>query len=91
MLHIYNKHIAIFESRDADLADDAYLIVSNMRTGEHGFYDGPAVDLVEEHRVPGVGMEWIIDKYFKSYIVPDDEETPGTTTRRICKIANVAA
>jgi len=81
--------ISMFESRDTDLADAAYLMVMGRTIGEHGYYNGPAADLVENYPVHGVGEEWLVTQFFKTKIYPD--AAAGTTTKKIIKINNVCA
>jgi len=81
--------MTMHESRDVDLADAAYLLIKGRSTGEHGMYDGPAVDLVENYPVRGVGMEWLVTQFFATKILPD--AAGGTTSTRIVKIANTKA
>lgn len=78
--------IAMFESRDTDLADAAYMMVMGKNTGEHGYYNGAAEDLVENYPIRGVGEEWLVTKFFKTKILPD--VASGTTTKRLVKINN---
>jgi len=81
--------ITLFESRDTDFADAAYLLVMGRKTGEHGVYTGPASELVENYPVHGVGQEWLISKFFATKILPD--VAAETTTKRIVKIDNTYA
>jgi hypothetical protein len=78
--------ITLYETRDAHLIDTAVLMVIGEQTGVHGVYTGGAVPLVEETRIPGVGTEYLVTKYFKSKIAPDSSTV--ATSSRICTLTN---
>lgn len=80
--------IIMYESRDADLADDSFLIVPGERTGRHLVFDIPEANLVEQGRVMGVGEKYMVTKYFQTKIEPESKSV--ATNNRIAKITNTA-
>lgn len=79
-------NITMFETRDADFADIAILLVNSDNTGQHGIFTGPLPELVVDYPVHGVGREWLVTKFFATKIMP--ESTTQTTSNRIVKISN---
>jgi len=69
------------------LEDDALVVVNSPETAFHYTYTGADVPTSEEERIPGVGDNYIITQYFKTFIMPESEG--GTTNKRIYKITNV--
>lgn len=78
--------IEVLETRDADLADIALLVVKGLKTGEHGIYTGKAVPTVIEKHIEGAGWDWLVTKWFASKIVP--ESGTDTDNYRIVRISN---
>jgi len=71
------------------LNDDALVVVNSPETAFHYTYTGADVPTSEEERIPGVGDNYIITQYFKTFIMPEKEG--GTTNKRIYKITNVVS
>jgi hypothetical protein len=82
--------ITLYESRDTDLADNAYLMIPGEGTGRHLVFDIPGANLVEQGRVMGVGQKYMVTKYFATKIEPLSESV-ATSPYRIVKIENTAA
>lgn len=69
------------------LTADAYLVINSPETGFHATYTGGAIPTAETQRLPGVGNQFILTQYYKTFIMPEAES--GTTNHRIYKIAGV--
>ncbi len=77
--------IGFFPTRQ--LSDEALVVVKSEETGFHYTYTGKDVPTSEEERVPGVGDNYIVTQYFKTFVLPDTEGS--TTNKLIYKITNV--
>jgi len=69
------------------LTTTMYALFAGPDTGRHYVWRPPRVPLAEERRIHGVGREYIIRRFFKTYIIPDDATT--TKTSRIVKMTGV--
>jgi len=67
-----------------------YAIVPGEDTGRHYVWKPDGIKLVEEDRIPGVGVQYVVRRFFKTFIIPDDP-SKGNTTRRIVKINGIFA
>ncbi len=79
--------IGFYPTRQLD--DVALVIVKSEETGFHYTYTGKDVPTSEEERIPGVGDNYIVTQYFKTFIMPETEG--GTTNKLIYKVTNVVA
>jgi len=69
------------------LTNTMYALIGNDMTARHYVFRIPNIPLVEEKRLEGVGDEYIVRRFFKTWVVPDSAKV--TTTKRICKITGV--
>jgi len=69
------------------LDTDAVCLIGGADTGRHYVFRPPDVPLVEERRIPGVGQEYIVRRFFKTWIIPDSADV--STSSKICKITDV--
>jgi len=71
------------------LTDTGYAIIGGQDTGRHYVWKPPDIPLVEQGREEGVGDFYVVRRFFKTYIIPDDASV--TTTKRICKLTGLIA
>ena len=71
------------------LSDTMYCLVAGEDTARHFVLRPEGVPLIEERRIPGVGQEYIVRRFFKTWVVPDSAEV--ATSSRICKVTGVWA
>lgn len=69
------------------LSTEALLVINSPETAFHATYTGDSIPTAEEQRLPGVGNQYILTQYYKTFIMPEAEN--GTTNRRIYKITAV--
>lgn len=71
------------------LTTTALCVIGGPRVCRHVVYTGGDVPTAEHQRLFGVGDEYLITQYFKTFIMPETEG--GTTNNRIRIISGVAA
>ena len=71
------------------LTTQALVVLKSDETAMHVTYTGSAIPTAEQDRHAGVGDEYILTQYFKTFIVPEEED--GTTNNRIRVITGVYA
>lgn len=70
------------------LSTTALMVINSPETAMHITYSGAAIPTAEEQRLPGVGNQYILTQYYKTFIMPEAED--GTTNHRVYKITGVA-
>lgn len=71
------------------LTTSALVVMKSDETAMHVTYTGSSVPTAEQDRLAGVGDEYILTQYFKTFIVPEAEG--GSTNNRIRTITGVYA
>jgi len=64
-----------------------FCLIAGSDTARHYVFRPPNVPLVEEGRIKGVGVEYVVRRFFKTWVVPDSAAV--TTSKRICKVTGV--
>lgn len=70
------------------LTTTALLVVNSPQTAQHISYSGSDIPTSEFQRLPGVGDQFILTYYYKTFVMPEAEN--GTTNTRIFKITGIA-
>lgn len=71
------------------LTTTAMVVLNSEETGLHVTYTGNAIPTAETQRLPGVGNQYILTQYFKTFVMPEAEN--GTTNSRIRIITGVCS
>jgi hypothetical protein len=67
----------------------AMMVLKSAETGLHITYTGSAIPTAEEERIVGVGNQTVLTQYFKTFVMPEEEN--GTTNERIRLITGVCS
>lgn len=70
------------------LTNTALLVVNSPQTAQHITYNGTDIPTSEFQRLPGVGDQYILTYYYKTFVMPEAEN--GTTNTRIYKLTGLA-
>lgn len=69
------------------LTTTALVVLKSDETALHVTYSGSAIPTAEEERIVGVGNQYVLTQYFKTFVMPEAEN--GTTNNRIRIISGV--
>lgn len=81
-----NYGVTFYPTRQ--LTTSALIVLNSPETGMHITYNGSAIPTSETQRIVGVGDQYVLTQYFKTFIMPEEEG--GTTNKRIYTITGVA-
>jgi hypothetical protein len=95
--------IVIYPSRKLTTA--ALAVIASPETAMFLTYNGTAVPTAEQERITGVGEEYVLTRYYNTFVVPDKKANVGSAsytdslgnaltgnkTSRICSITGVSA
>jgi len=95
--------IVIYPSRK--LTTSALTVLASPETAMFLTYNGTAVPTAEQERIKGIGDEYILTRYYNTFVVPDSKTNVGTAsftdslgnavignkTSRLCTITGVSS